>query len=57
LSLRGATGRIIVIDADILKWFDARHPVRITQSPVCHEPGVLAMVIADNYSAMFSIEK
>ena len=51
------TAGTILIDADIKKWFNARHPIRITQSPVCHEPGSLAMTIADNYSAMFSIEQ
>lgn len=50
-------GRTILIDADIKKWFNARHPIRIAQSPVCHEPGPLAMAIADNYSLMFSIEQ
>jgi hypothetical protein len=50
-------GKTVVIDADIFKWFDSRHPIRIAQSPVCHEPGPLAMDIADNYSAMFSVEQ
>jgi hypothetical protein len=45
----------IVINADILKWFDAVHPLKIAGSPICHQPGTLAMQIADNYSAMFSI--
>ena len=45
----------LVINADVLKWFDARHPLRIAQSPTCHQPGKLAMQIADNYSAMFSV--
>ncbi len=45
----------LVINADILKWFDAVHPLHIAQSPTCHQPGKLAMQLADNYSAMFSI--
>ncbi len=45
----------IVINADVLKWFDAVHPMTIAGTPVCHQPGALAMQIADNYSAMFSI--
>ena len=45
----------IVINADVLKWFDAVHPLKIASTPVCHQPGALAMQIADNYSAMFSI--
>jgi len=58
LSLEGTpVDRIIVIDADILKWFDGHSPVRITLTPLCHEPGPLAMTIADNYASMFSVEK
>jgi hypothetical protein len=45
----------IIINADVLKWFDAVRPLKISQSPVCHQPGNLAMQIADNYSAMFSV--
>jgi len=45
----------IVVNADVLKWFDAIHPLKIAQSPTCHQPGKLAMQIADNYSNMFSI--
>lgn len=43
------------ITADLLKWFDGKQPVRIARSPVCHQPGALAMQLADNYSTMFSI--
>ena len=45
----------IIINADVLKWFDAVHPVKIAETPVCHQPGKLAMQIADNYSNMFSV--
>ena len=45
----------INIYVDILKWFDGKQPLRIAASPVCHQPGALAMQIADNYSTMFSI--
>ncbi|MFT3932126.1 MAG: hypothetical protein QM726_00810 [Chitinophagaceae bacterium] len=45
----------VVINADVLQWFDAVHPLKISTSPVCHQPGKLAMQIADNYSHMFSI--
>jgi hypothetical protein len=51
------SARTIIIDADILKWFNGRGPIHIAQAPVCHEPGPLAMSIADNYASMFSIEK
>ena len=45
----------IYIKADALKWFKSVHDIRIAEKPVCHEPGELAMLIADNYSTMFSI--
>lgn len=47
---------MIPITADLLKWFDGKQPIRIAHSPVCHQPGSLAMQIADNYSTMFSVE-
>lgn len=45
----------ICITADVLKWFDGKSPVHLASSPVCHQPGALAMRIADNYSTMFSV--
>jgi hypothetical protein len=45
----------ICITADVLKWFDGKSPVHLAQTPICHQPGALAMRIADNYSTMFSI--
>jgi hypothetical protein len=48
-------GKVIIITADILKWFDGKSPVHLASSPVCHQPGALAMRIADNYSTMFSV--
>jgi hypothetical protein len=48
-------GGPITIEADLLKWFDGKTAVRLSASPTCHEPGALAMRIADNYSTMFSI--
>ena len=50
-------GDTITVHADILKWFNALHPIRIAESPVCHDPGPLSMQIADNYASMFSIER
>jgi hypothetical protein len=46
---------MINIYVNILKWFDGKQPLRIATSPVCHQPGALAMQIADNYSTMFSV--
>jgi hypothetical protein len=55
VDLTKAADKIILIDADLLKWFNATHPVKISQSPLCHQPGKLAMQLADNYSTMFTL--
>ena len=44
----------ISINVNILKWFDAVHTLKIASTPICHQPGALAMQIADNYNNMFS---
>jgi hypothetical protein len=44
----------IEITADLLKWFDGSHPIHLSQHPICHQPGDLAMQLADNYSTMFT---
>jgi hypothetical protein len=51
----GAGPRTIGIRANLLRWFDGKHPTHLSQSPNCHQPGTLAMQLADNYSTMFSI--
>src|SRR6478609_61738 len=43
------------LSADINHWFKGTSELKITETPVCHSPGALAMRIADNYSTMFSI--
>lgn len=45
----------IHITADINTWFKNKSDIKISETPVCHMPGALAKKIADNYSAMFSI--
>ncbi len=45
----------VMIEADAAKWFDALHEIKIEAAPACHEPGKLAVMLADNYSEMFSI--
>lgn len=45
----------IDIRVDLLRWFDGKHPVHLAKSPMCHQPGALAMQLADNYATMFSI--
>jgi len=51
----GLRGDTLTIAANLLKWFDGKTPLRISEAPVCHQPGKLAMQLADNYSTMFSV--
>lgn len=46
----------IIIEADISTWFYGLHNIKISSQPICHQPGKLALSIADNYSKMFSIK-
>jgi hypothetical protein len=54
-SVSSAADPVIRVDANLLQWFNGQHPLKISQHPLCHQPGALAMQIADNYSTMFSI--
>lgn len=45
----------ITISADINKLFQGAHNIKLAEHPMCHQPGELAMQLADNYAAMFSI--
>lgn len=45
----------IIIEVDILKWFNGVHGTSISQTPISHQPGKLAMKLADNVATMFSI--
>ena len=49
--------RVLDIRADLLHWFDGPHPIHLSQTPICHQPGPLAMQLADNYATMFSIAR
>ena len=42
------------IYADILKWFYGKNDIQLSNISFCHEPGKLAMMLADNYANMFS---
>jgi len=56
VNKNGATEEnTIIITADVLKWFNGKTPLSITKTPACHQPGTLAVQIADNYSTMFSV--
>ncbi len=45
-----------IINADISKWFYGKNEIKISEQAMCHSPGNLAMQVADNYAAMFSIK-
>ncbi len=47
--------RTFIIEADINKWFQSAHNIKIAAHPICHSPGNLAMQLADNYATMFKI--
>jgi hypothetical protein len=47
----------LTIRIDLLRWFDGKHPIHLSQSPVCHQPCPLATQLADNYSTSFSIAR
>lgn len=54
-EIPASTSTSFTILADVLKWFDGVTPLRIAQQPQCHQPGKLALQLADNYATMFSI--
>ncbi|MEP7318393.1 MAG: MbnP family protein [Panacibacter sp.] len=45
----------VTIQANVMAWFNAVNEIKITTSSFCHEPGTLAVKLADNYSKMFSV--
>ncbi len=45
----------IVFNVDINKLFNGAYPIKIAEHPLCHQPGALAMQLADNYATMFSL--
>lgn len=46
---------VIQIQADVASWFSSPNDIKISTTPVCTTPGVLAKQIADNYSKMFRV--
>ncbi len=45
----------IFIEADVNKWFNGKHELKIADHPACTTPGALAVKYADNYANMFRI--
>ncbi len=56
LNIREGKISEIFIDADFDKWWQNPNDIKITVTPVCTTPGILAKKIADNYSNMFTIK-
>lgn len=50
-----ADGKPITIEADINRWFQSVHNIKISEYPICHSLSKLSMQFADNYANMFSI--
>ncbi|MFC4231010.1 MbnP family protein [Parasediminibacterium paludis] len=55
LNFKFQISNSVVIEADINKWFQSVHNIKIAEHPICHSPGNLAMQLADNYATMFKI--
>jgi hypothetical protein len=55
IDYKGKELEEIHINADLNHWFKGNTELKISETPICHSPGALAMRIADNYSSMFSI--
>jgi hypothetical protein len=55
LSKKVSGKTFMIIIADVMKWFDAVHDIKISAQAFCHEPGALATSIADNYAKMFTV--
>lgn len=45
----------VVINAELLRWFDSIYTMPIAENPTILTPGAAAMKIADNYSDQFSL--
>ncbi|WP_144264032.1 MbnP family protein [Filimonas lacunae] len=57
LSPAVAASKDITLVADILQWFGGKENISIATHPICHEPGALAVSIADNYTRMFTVQE
>jgi len=45
----------ILLQADLLSWFNGTSPLSIAAHPICHVPGILANQIANNYQFQFRV--
>jgi hypothetical protein len=45
----------LLLVADLNSWFSNKTILRVGETAVCHNPGVLAVRIANNYAGMFTL--
>lgn len=55
LPLEKQRSRVLSLSAEINQWFKSASAIKISETPVCHSPGPLAVRIAANYANMFSL--
>jgi hypothetical protein len=46
----------VVIQTNANKWFNGAHNLKIAENPVCTTPGKLAVLYADNFAEMFTLD-
>lgn len=56
LAIPKATTKKIKLQADVSKWFDNVHAIKIADQYASHSPGAFATKLADNYAGMFKIK-
>lgn len=57
LSIEKGNTRTLRMKADVSKWFDNQHTIRIATQYASHSPGAFAVLVADNYAGMFSLSR
>lgn len=55
IQIKSNATSTVNIEADILKWFNGKNEIKISDLPFCMNPGVEADKIAENYANMFRI--
>jgi hypothetical protein len=55
LSIQKGTTSFLKLNADVSKWFDNQHTIRIAAQYASHSPGAFAVLVADNYAGMFIV--
>lgn len=55
LSIQKGATRHLKVTADVSKWFDNQHTIKIATQYASHSPGSFAVLVADNYAGMFTV--